>query len=498
MNKKSVNGQPTFEAGNDAKQLIPPPFLPFGEAELANARLHPRCIVKNHLYADLGLMAGAGGTGKTTTQIYEAVCVAIKRPLWGCEVISPGATLFVTAEDSRDLFAARLREVLAAMNLTKNERRLALECIAVWDVSGETARLAQLDRNGNIEMTPLADSIISAHRDAGLAQVVFDPAISFGPGERIINDGEQAIVTACRRIIRGLDCCVRLNHHTGKANARASAIDQYASRGGTALPDGCRMVTILSSVNGENHGTPPEGFSLAPGDSGFIMARAKLSYAPPQPNIWIRRRGFAFDYFVEERRGADETLTRDADRIAEFIADELTHGRKYTPNTLEQSRKIKLSRTRLRSALANLEVSGRLVEHDLPTKERHGKRKTYLHPLDQSAAHIGGIDPKIDVPASTSNPIPPAVSNPPSYRETRNGGLDAVPCISPSLNPLKHDGGLTADWRISDEGTQTEPLAIHIAELEAAGWSPWNARAKALDETQPVSKMGRVGEEAHA
>lgn len=476
----------------------PPPFRPFTEKELTTASITPKCIVENYLYSDLALKAAAGGTGKTTMLSHEAVCIALERDLWGCRVVTPGATLFVTAEDSGDLFAARLNAIMNAMNLSKAAREQARQRIMVWDVTGSIVRLAELDKHGNLQLTGLADAIVEAYRDAGLVQVVFDPVISFGPGERIVNDGEQAVVVACRRIVKGLKCCVRLIHHSGKANARAGAIDQYASRGGTALPDGCRMVTILSSVNGENHGTPPEGFSLAPGDSGFIMARAKLSYAPPQPNIWIRRRGFAFDYFVEERRGADETLTRDADRIAEFIADELKHDRKYTPNTLEQSRKIKLSRTRLRSALASLEVSGRLVEHDLPTKERHGKRKTYLHPPDQSAAHIGGIDPKIDVPASTSNPIPPAVSNPPSYRETRNGGLDAVPCISPSLNPPKHDGGLTADWRISDEGTQTEPLAIHIAELEAAGWSPWNARAKALDETRPVSKMGRVEEEGHA
>ena len=447
-----------FDADTTTRTLTPPIFRGFTENDLLSAKLHPRCIVENLLYADLGMVAAAGGTGKTTALIYEAACIAIGRDLWGCKVVNPGRTLFITAEDSRDLFTARLREILNTMHLTPTERRIALEGIDVWDVSGEITRLAQLDKSGNVVLTDLADSIVAAYQNTGLVQTAFDPVISFGPGERIINDGEQAIVTACRRIVRGLNCCVRLIHHTGKANARNGAIDQYASRGGTALPDGCRMVTILSNANDTTQ-NPPDGFNVAPGDSAFIMARAKLSYAPPQPNIWVRRHGYEFTYAVDVHRSEEEILAANADKLETFIKDEFLHGRKYTANTLDPicSSKLSLTRNRLRSALALLDTTGRIVERDLPVGERRGKRKTYLSETitvspDYSAEAHGGIDPEMPDITADGPPIPPHSINPPPYRKEDNGGLSAISPSSVFLNPPKIDGGIAAEWRNSQNG----------------------------------------------
>lgn len=455
-------------SGDLGDTTMPPPFRPLNLDAMESARLHPRCIVENLLYADLAVMNAEGGTGKTTLLLYEAIHIALRRDLWGCRVLNPGRTLFITAEDGEELLQARLREVMTALNLTDYERRKVCESICIWDVTGSLVRLAELDARGNLQLTALADRIVETYRDAGLVQVIFDPAISFSPGERIVNDGEQAIVTACRRIIRGLNCCVRLIHHSGQSNARNGAIDQYAGRGGTALPDGARMVTILASANRVNLARP-EGFDLQPGESGFVMARAKLSYAPPQPNIWIRRRGWTFDYFIEEPRNFDAVRDRDADKVAEFLTEEFHHGRRYTANTLELSGKAGMPRARLRAALATLETSGRLEERDLPADQRRGKRKTYLHP-NKPADHSGGIAADKPPNEPTATPNPPPVINPPPYRETRNGGIDAVPVSPISTNPPANNGGITAEWRNSDEpATQpdqpppAEPLALELA-----------------------------------
>lgn len=436
-------------SGDLGDTTMPPPFRPLNLDAMESARLHPRCIVENLLYADLAVMNAEGGTGKTTLLLYEAIHIALRRDLWGCRVLNPGRTLFITAEDGEELLQARLREVMTALNLTDYERRKVCESICIWDVTGSLVRLAELDARGNLQLTALADRIVETYRDAGLVQVIFDPAISFSPGERIVNDGEQAIVTACRRIIRGLNCCVRLIHHSGQSNARNGAIDQYAGRGGTALPDGARMVTILASANRVNLARP-EGFDLQPGEFGFVMARAKLSYAPPQPNIWIRRRGWTFNYFIEEPRNSDAVRDHDADKVAEFLTEEFHHGRRYTANTLELSGKAGMPRARLRAALATLETSGRLEERDLPADQRRGKRKTYLHP-NKPADPSGGIAADKPPNEPTATPNPPPVINPPPYRETRNGGIDAVPVSPISTNPPANNGGIAAEWRNSDE-----------------------------------------------
>lgn len=470
------------------------PLRRFTAAELAAAELHPKCIVEKYLYRDVALVAAAGGTGKTTMLIWEAVHIALGRDLWGCRVVTPGATLFVTAEDDRELFAARLREVMDAMRLSEQERATAINNVIAWDVTGELRRLAELGKDGNIILTDLADAMVAAYQGEGIVQIVFDPAISFGPGERMVNDGEQAVVTACRRIMRGLDCCVRLVHHSGKANARAGALDQYAARGGTALPDGCRMVAILSPVNENGHcaAIAPEGFDLQPGESGFILARAKLSYCPPQPNIWIRRRGFEYEYFIEQPRNSDAARERDADKVVDFLEDELHHGRKYTARSLEDSGKLKLSRASLRAALANLETTGRIEERELPQGERRGKRKTYLHPLRQPdrpahcASHDGAIEPENTPCAAPQDPIAPPIAIAPSYRERENGAIDRRFSHSPFLNAPKLNGAIAAQWRNSEELPPNEPPSLPVDNFPAGDAGElWNV----LPPSPPVDTL---------
>lgn len=423
----------------------PPPLSGITPEELDAATLHPTCIVENYLFADLSLVAAAGGTGKTTTLIYEAACIALGRPVWGLKVWNPGATLFITAEDPRSLFVARLREILDAMGLTAYERSKVLSRVNVWDVSGDLQRLAELDQAGNIRLTGLADAIVEAYRNNPPVSIVFDPSVSFGPGERLVNDSEQAIVTACRRIIRGLGCCVRIVAHTGKANARAGAVDQYASRGGTALPDGCRMVAVLSSVNDGEHGTPPEGFELGPGESGFILVRAKLSYAPPQPKLWIRRRGYAFEHFTESRRPRRQDSDVDAEAVYSFLCGELAEGRKHTNTTLETiiPAKLDIPRARVRAALAILTVSGRIRDDDLPREERKGAKKTYLNPAETG----GGIDP---APGQIGRGANPADSIPPPKGNGGMAGLNSRPFHHPAAEDLAGLAEL-AELRGSDD-----------------------------------------------
>ena len=435
--------------------IQPPPWKPLDLDAMRDARLHPRCIVEYHLYADLAVVNAEGGTGKTTLLLFEAVHIALGLELWGCRVLNPGRTLFITAEDGEEILQARLIRIMDALGLNDWQRRKVAASVMFWDLSGTMARLAEMDGRGNLVLTELADRIVETYRDAGVAQIIFDPAISFSPGERIINDGEQAIVTACRRIIRGLDCCVRLVHHTGKANARDGAIDQYAGRNGTALPDGCRMVTILANANRVNLARP-EGFDLQPGETGFIMARAKLSFAPPQPNIWIRRRGWAFEYFVETPRNAEAVRDHDADKVAEFLTEELHHGRRYTANTLEQSGKSGLSRSRLRAALATLETNGRVTPRDLPPELRQGGRKVYLHPLNL-AATSGEVPANIPPTDTHQDPTSPTSTTSPPYREC-NGGEVAAAITSPnSTTSPANIGEVPAKWRSRDESPQDNP-----------------------------------------
>jgi hypothetical protein len=368
---------------------VPPPLVrPRAELaltleEINAAVLAPRCIVENYLYADVAVLASPGGVGKTTMLLREAVCIVLGRPVWGMTVDSPGWVLFVTKEDQRERLAARLREIMRAMELTDAERARVLADVVPLDITGTPTKLTAVF-DGNILWESLGEDIIAAYRDDPPALVIFDPLVSFGASESMVNDNEQALIEVARAIVKGLDCCVRYVHHTGKANAREGTTDQYSLRGGSALPDGCRMVAVLAVWNGKDT-LPPA--CVADDDAAiFRLERPKLSYAPPNlPTIWIRREGFGYEHFAEYRLTPEQAIAARVDQLERFLASRVKAdpAEYHTQKTLEaQAAVLGMSRAEIREALGLLQARTRVINAPLPQQLRQGGRQTFLCPVN--------------------------------------------------------------------------------------------------------------------
>jgi hypothetical protein len=393
--------------------------------ELTAARLTPTCIVRNYLYADVGSFCAPGGTGKTTLVLYEAICIALGWSVHGLEVMKSGWTLIITAEDQRERLIARLRAILADMDMTDEQQQTVLKSVLPWDITGEQRRLIEA-KDGNIVLTALADDIVRIYKKDPPVLVVFDPLVSFGVSESMINDNEQMIITACRRIVKGLDCCVRVIAHTGKANAREKTLDQYSSRGGSALSDGARMVAVLQTWTPDGKLTPPAGCTPQEGSSITILARPKLSYAPPNlPIIWIRRTGYTFETFTDIQISQEERDEAILDQVERFLASEVQQGRRHNKTSLETAIP-NLARNEARKAIAVLIAHGRVVEADLPKEEARTRRKTYLTTL----AEFGRIQKSDNFDSAGKNPG----NNAAAYREN-NGGIIPPPIFPPFSNP---------------------------------------------------------------
>jgi len=164
--------------------------------DLRAAPLTPACIVDAYLFADVGAIPGPGGTGKTTLFLFESVHIVLVRRLYGLEVRTPGTVVIVTAEDRKDILMARLLRIMEAMGLSQEEQVRVCTGVLIWDVSGSTCRLTELDRQGNVVLTGLADSIVERFRDEPPVLMGLDPAVSFGIGERIVNDNEHSLILA--------------------------------------------------------------------------------------------------------------------------------------------------------------------------------------------------------------------------------------------------------------------------------------------------------------
>lgn len=358
--------------------------LTISEEEMEHAQITPTCIVEHHTYADVAVVAAPGSTGKTTIQLYELVCIALGRPLWGCRVRKPGWSLIITAEDQRERLVARLREIVRGMELTPDEIQTVRQSLCIWDVSGQQRKLAHIV-DGNLLVTKLAESIVRTYRDEPPVIITWDPLVSFGADEERVNSNEQALIDAGRIMVNGLDCCVRYIHHTGKGPARSGTLDQYASRGGSALSDGARQVTVLATWRPDSpvaeRANKPATITATSDASIIVMARPKLSYAPANlPNIWIKRTYYAFEYAIERAKPRTELLDEQKAQLLRYLDTNIRRGVYHTARSLESS-DIELTRSQIRDAVQVLEAEGRVAQEWLPVGERYGRRSHYLKPV---------------------------------------------------------------------------------------------------------------------
>ena len=347
--------------------------------ELESSPTSPRAIVPEFLYADVRQRIAPGGVGKTTIALFEMMTLALGAKLWGYNVPKPVRTVLITKEDTRALLVGRMREIGRDCGFTQDEMRRVLENVIIVDVTVQNVRLTCMEHD---VPRPHLDNITRLCADLEPFNpdwVIFDPAVSFGVGEARVNDAEQAIIEAMRIIVRRLDACVEVVHHSGKANARDKAMDQYAGRGGSALADGSRMTAVMHTVETQDWANQT-GQALGEGETGVVIALPKLSYAKPQPDILVRRYRYQFEHIKAlPAQSAEAKQKGDCEAVYAFVKADFDNGKTYSKNALEHCDQILgMSRNRVRAAIALLENAGRFK----PASAKARSSNNYLVPCD--------------------------------------------------------------------------------------------------------------------
>jgi RecA-family ATPase len=384
LNGKTCNGEPIRHG-----LFVPPAVITteppgISEQEWFSASATPKVIVANLYHEDVGVLLAAGGTGKTTLMLHIMLCIVLDFPVFGMPVMSPGPVVFITGEDSRETIVARLRSIATAMNLTRDQLQKLMADFRISDESGSGFKLTEVQRDV-VRPTSSVDHMIACLTTLSPVLIVVDPAVSFGVGESRINDAEQGLIEAGRRIRNALKCCVLYVHHIGKSNSRDQSWDQYAGRGGSAFADGARMVHVMHPL------TPAEfykatGVELAPGETGLGFARPKMTFCSAQPHIYIKRNGYKFD--VVERRKIDlaAKVEGHANQVLEILNKDLAADKRHSRNSLE-ALDHGIKRTDLRATITWLIEAGRLEEQLMIGAGRGGMTK-YLRPI-ASPVHYG-------------------------------------------------------------------------------------------------------------
>jgi RecA-family ATPase len=247
----------------------------------------------------VGLLASAGGVGKTMALCQLAISVATGLSWlgngapssgWHVPIGSRGRTLLLLGEEDEEEAHRRLFNAAAALGLDDAQRAAASSLVAVVPLAGEPAALtcgAEGWTDETASLVALRERLEASAGADGWRLIVVDPLARFADAEAEINNA------AATRFVQAVESLTRVNgpgrtgpavlvsHHTSKASRREGDASGNAVRGASALIDGARWCATLEAV-------APTA-EADPGFEGVRLALVKSNYSASAPALLLRR-----------------------------------------------------------------------------------------------------------------------------------------------------------------------------------------------------------------
>jgi regulatory protein RepA len=330
-----------------------------------------------HPYLPAGcatVLTGAGGSSKTGIAVMLAIGICTGVDVFG-EPVDTGRVLIVSAEDRRAILR---RHVWAnSRELTEPQRSRLSENLFTKDTVGLGFKLTR-HIDGQTETADDVEGLIEyAKTINGLRLVVLDTLSRLNGGEET-NEDLARFIEAMERISVRTGATTLALHHSGKAQMRDGANDQYSGRGGSALSDNARSVMHVARLTTDmKGGIPVNGRDLAAEGRLLRMSHVKSNYAAPAPDRYIQRVAtpFAASLVPFQAEFSKGQISEKWQRICGYLAEQREV--KYpTSRTIDTLGSEYGSRDERRRALIWAKDRGLVLEVDHP--EPRGRLKTYL------------------------------------------------------------------------------------------------------------------------
>lgn len=199
----------------------------------------------------IGVLAGQGGTFKSTAAQTLALSVASGVPFLGHEIDSPGAVVYLSAEDDRQELQRRLyaigRHVSASDQLDTDA---VARNLYMFDLVAFGFKLTQPTATGGRQITINSLGVEQLRQTiqaiGGVRLVVVDTYSRFNGGEENDNGHSATFVTACEQMRQGTGCNVLVTAHTTKAGSgNGAGVRATDVAGGARLVDAARWMAGL-------------------------------------------------------------------------------------------------------------------------------------------------------------------------------------------------------------------------------------------------------------
>lgn len=247
----------------------------------------------------VGILAAAGGTGKTMALIQLALAVATGEKWLGhYSTPKPGRVLLALGEEDAEEMRRRIHQAVTALNMTPQAKAHAMARIDVLPLAGEAVAFVNKDpKTGEVGerlsieqlREQLRERVQNTEGEPGHEPwrlLVLDPLSRFaGPDSETDNAAATRFVQAVESLTKVPgNPAVLLAHHTTKSTRGkdTDSLDSTAARGASALVDGVRWVaTLLADKSDDSDELRTVTLQLA-----------KSNYTAPAPKHQVKRGDF--------------------------------------------------------------------------------------------------------------------------------------------------------------------------------------------------------------
>jgi hypothetical protein len=248
IQKKMDHQVPTFDAPKPVAVPADPPTWPtpiedFNPLNLPKRRwIYGRTYIRDYV----SLTASAGGIGKTSLTMVEAVAIATGRALLKEPVHERTKVWVISLEDPRSEGLLRLAAIMQHYNVMHED-------LAGWlFMDGEDdikITLAAETRDGVTENDALLEYMTAKIKQLGIGVLILDPLIGAHQVNENSNMAVQVVVAMLRKLARDTGASVHPVHHIRKGNGDEATVDSV--RGANALIGAARSARVLNKISEE-------------------------------------------------------------------------------------------------------------------------------------------------------------------------------------------------------------------------------------------------------
>ncbi len=266
--------------------IVATPFVWRAEAEIPVRKwIYGRHLLRRFVSVDVA----AGGIGKSSVKIGEALAMASNRDLYGVEVHEGPLNVWLyNLEDPAEETERRLHATAKWFHIEPRDvdGRLYVDsgrdqrCVIATETE-YGARIAQ----------PVYEQIKAQIKEREIDVLIIDPFVSSHEVSENDNRAIDAVVKAWGRLADECDCSINLVHHVRKGNGQESTAD--SARGAKALVDAARSVVVFNRMTDDEAAMA----SVPLDQTGFYFRTQndKANLAPPAKASWYRMNNVSLD-----------------------------------------------------------------------------------------------------------------------------------------------------------------------------------------------------------